>query len=205
MKVAPLFLLLGTVVVLVFVFFIWPARLTGQVLHDDITTIISLEPEFAYMQPGDTAILGVKLVQTGGIPRRDVIIHSLLVDSEGAVAELASQTLAVETQASIVLSLAIPPTSHPGVYTVIIEVRDLENGTLLSSASQRIIVEANPRYSPDSENKRTYFIAFGILAVAIVFFVVLFWLFLRKMHHVLRESSEIISRKSRREFVKRKV
>jgi uncharacterized membrane protein len=191
MKAIIPLMIVGLIVSIVAFVFLSPVRLTGSASKTEIITNILIEPEYAQIRAGEDVLIGLKLVNTGNGPRRDVVIHSLLSDDKGLLTEINSQTVALETQASAVLSLQIPQHLEPGTYNVLIEVRDVNNGLLLSSASQRIIVE--PLQNNPNKKNALYITGLIVLGIIVIGFIILFYNILKNMRASLKQTSQIIS------------
>ena len=67
--------------------------------------------------PGDTVPLSIKLVNFGNDERVDVTIFYEIVNADDTAVISLSETVAVETTASFVKNIALPPTLAPGQYT----------------------------------------------------------------------------------------
>ena len=142
MKISLYFLLLLFFIVALF-FINGQSKISGFVPHESIFTYIRLEPEYSKVRAGDNIILGIRLVRLGGEGRKDVTLNFLMKKKDGQFILINSQTVAVETQASFVNELNIPEELKKDSYSINVEVRDVETGELISSATQRILVFDN--------------------------------------------------------------
>lgn len=71
----------------------------------------------ARVAPGETLPVAVKLSNFGGGQRVDVLVRYELVAGSGRVISSTSETVAVETTANFVKTIAVPVATAPGTYT----------------------------------------------------------------------------------------
>jgi hypothetical protein len=68
--------------------------------------------------PGENLPVSVKLVNFGSNSRTDVTLYYSITNASGEVVQALSQTVAVETTASFIENIPLPPSALPGNYTV---------------------------------------------------------------------------------------
>jgi len=72
--------------------------------------------------PGEELPASVTLVNFGSSTRTDVTLHYSITNANGNEVQELSQTVAVETTASFIKNIPIPPSTPPGNYTVSVRV-----------------------------------------------------------------------------------
>lgn len=107
----------------------------------NVVLSIDIEPEYSIVSAGDPVIIQINLIQLGNQERKDVIVLLSLVNSEDKASLLSTETIALETRASLVSRLDIPEKATSGVYTVNVEVFDINKTNILGKASRIIIIE----------------------------------------------------------------
>jgi len=115
-------------------------NLLGFVSKESVITTIQLEQDYSKVKEGDTILIGITLVKLGGGGTKDYLVTMFLEDAEGLKKSISSQTIAVETRASLVMELDIPKISDSESYLLHVEVRDSHDNKLISSVSQRVIL-----------------------------------------------------------------
>ena len=109
--------------------------------QESVTLSIKIEPEYSIVSIGDNVIMQINLIQLGDQKRRDVIVSISLIDTENKTIDRSTQTIALETRASLVSQLRIPENTDNGIYKVNAEVFDMSEKSLLGKASKDIIIE----------------------------------------------------------------
>ena len=94
-----------------------------------------------------------------------------LEDEEGSKKSISSQTIAVETRASLVMELNLPKDSDSKSYTLSIEVRDINDNSLISKASQKIILFKG--FYIKINYKGLFYLISAILIVTIILLIII--------------------------------
>src|SRR3989344_3676963 len=120
-----------------FTFFYWETdrSLSGFASKESIITTIQLEQDYSELKEGDTNLIGITLIRLGGEEKKDYVVTMFLEDENGLKTGISSQTIAVETRASLVMELNIPKDSDSKSYTLSVEVRDINDDSLISKTS----------------------------------------------------------------------
>ena len=140
--------------------------------NNDIIAFIQIEPEYVNIESGSKIFIGLIIFKKGSIERQDVLIKTFLKSPAGSVNELASETIAVENKASIVLSPIIPSELKSNSYEIEIEIRDVKNNALLTSANQRIIVLNNAYISFNNGNIPVIIAIVIVILIMIIFIII---------------------------------
>ena len=130
-----------------------------------ISLSIKIEPEYLIMSAGDRMLIQINLIQLGDQRRKDVTVSLSLVDSEGKTIDKSTETIALETQASLVSILDIPKDANAGIYDINVDVSDTNKENLLGKASKEIIIE---KTKITRENIYLIGICLGVIALFIL-------------------------------------
>jgi hypothetical protein len=108
----------------------------------NIVLSIDVEPEYSIVSAGDPVIMQINLIQLGGgQEKKDIIVSLCLVDSEGKASLFSTETISLETRASLVSRLDIPENANNGIYKINVEIFDINEKNMLGKASKEIIIE----------------------------------------------------------------
>lgn len=157
---------------------------TGLAVSDRVVSNIRLEPEYLQLAPGEDLVVQLDLYQFGEGNRRDLVVKVGLIDSSGTFTPLQENTLALETVASTVLHLSIPPAISQGTYSLNIISSDARTGAVVAESSQRIYIE-KPHSSSTFEKMLP--VAVIALCLIVLFFIIylirIYQLMSRSLHH----------------------
>lgn len=146
----------------------------GKLTHQEpqIVADLSLSYDNAYISPGQTIIAQLTLIQLRDMPRRDVTVKTHLEDEEGNIITSEEQTVALESQSSLVIELNTPQENNAEHMKLISRVYDTRTGNLIGEASQRVFSDEQPLFSP---NKRDtlLLITLGVCAFLIILITVI--------------------------------
>ncbi|MCX6749218.1 MAG: hypothetical protein NTW17_00535 [Candidatus Pacearchaeota archaeon] len=109
--------------------------------QENVALSINIEPEYSIVSVGDNVIMQINLIQLGDQKRRDVIVSLSLIGNENKIIYESTQTIALETRASLISQLRIPENTDNGIYNVNVEILDMTEKNLLGKASKEIVVE----------------------------------------------------------------
>jgi hypothetical protein len=105
---------------------------------------IDIPRRFRYLIPGENLLANVELYNLGGSGKVDVEVEYIIKDSEDNEILTEKETLAVETRASLVKELEIPPYLEFGDYVLYVKAK--YNGETASATSWFQIVDAKPLF-----------------------------------------------------------
>lgn len=142
---------------------------TSYVVSDRVVSNIRLEPEYLQLAPGEDLVVQLDLYQFGEGDRRDLVVKTGLLDSSGTLTPLQENTLALETAASTVLHLYIPPALSQGTYSLNIVSSDARTGAAVAESSQRVYIK-KPHSSSTFEKMLP--IAIIVLCLIVLFFII---------------------------------
>ena len=160
-------------------------KLSGFSSKESIITYIQLEPEYSEASAGDSIILGVTLVRLGGNEAKDVTVNAIIEDAQGLKQSISSQTIALETRASLIIELTAPKKLNSNSYHVLIEVRDTKTNELLSVARQKILSLDNI-YLQFNEKTLLYVILLSLIVI-IALLVIIWRIMAHKKHAKLKK------------------
>ncbi len=115
-----------------------------------ILTSVSLSPNLQKITPGREIFLKITIIRidkekSNGL--EDILVQYSLKDKNGIIMSLGSQTAALATQASTIETIYLQKDMKPGNYLILVEVRNLYTGELLSTASESITIEKKGLFS----------------------------------------------------------
>jgi hypothetical protein len=142
---------------------------TGYIASDRVVSNIRLEPEYLVVAPGGDLIVQLDLYQFGEGNRRDLVVKTGLLDSSNVFIQLQENTLALETAASTVLHLYIPPALSHGTYSLNIVLSDARTGSVVAESSQRIYIKKPYSFS-SLEKMLPIFVI--VLCLIVLFFII---------------------------------
>jgi hypothetical protein len=142
----------------------------------DISLSVDVYPKSLVASAGDEILLQINLVQLLDQKRKDVVLSLSLVDINNKSIYESRQSIALETQASIVERLNLPDNIEEGNYNINIEVFDVNEENLLGWASKEIVV-ANKITRED-----IYLIGIYLIAIFLVVLVAMTYKHNRDFH-----------------------
>lgn len=146
----------------------------GKVASQEIAISVEIPAEYERIAEGHTLVFQIQLHQLGTeYPRRDVILRSYLKSAQGTYEEIGSETVALETQASTVVSYIIPPLKK-SEYRLVVEARSLRENELLGEASYQLQTDGIQLSPQHQENKYLVMIAItmGVIVILVTAYFV---------------------------------
>jgi len=138
--------------------------------QENVVLSISIEPEYSIVSVGDKVIMQINLIQLGDQKRRDVIVSLSLIDNENKTIYESTQTIALETRASLVSQLRIPENTDNGIYEVNAKILDMTEKNLLGKASKEIVVEKSVVTRIDVYSVGFYLTLIGLFVLVIILY-----------------------------------
>jgi hypothetical protein len=115
-----------------------PALFPTVLAEDSFNVRLDIPPEYREVAAGGQVIATEKLFNLAGTNRMDVVVESWITDAEHQTLLLRKETVAVETQASLVRNFEIPKDARPGIYSLNVKVIYGEGKEALTSAGFEI-------------------------------------------------------------------
>lgn len=141
-----------------------------------ISLSIDIEPEYSIVSAGDEVIMQINLMQLGDQRRKDVIVSLFLLDDKNQGILKSTETITLETKASMIAKLNIPENVKEGIYSINIEIFDVKEENVLGKASERIIIKN--RITTDD----IYFVGSLLLIIAFIIFIIILYKHNRDFH-----------------------
>lgn len=163
------------IILLALLFFNRPL-ISGFSVHGAVISSFQFSSDYSTVQPGEEVLLGVRLFRIGDSMRRDVLV-TLFIEGDTSREEIGSQTVALESQASILFSFIFPPTFNKESHTFLVYVTDSNTGQLVSQSSQHVFVKDGLLFT--FREHLFFFVAFSLLLIALVFLFTFVLLHLR--------------------------
>lgn len=159
-------LLIICALLVLIIFIISPNRTIHGLFSDDsIITYVQLEPEYVQIEKNEELILGITLIKLRDDERKDVTV-SLFLKGEDSRELLLSETVALETKVSLIVKPRIPNNLDikDDSITLEVEVKDTESGKILSTTTQRIIIN-DEFYILLNEDSMLYLLIIGAMII----------------------------------------
>lgn len=143
-------------------------------------TTLEIPAKYKDLAPGNELIVGLRMYefQLGG--KKDIIINYEIRNEEGSIVLKQHDTVAVETQASLLKTFNLPQNLSPGRYVVSYNIQTLE-GKPLTTATASFEVSKPIQGYPNSRVPPSYsksiFIAIGSF---LIFIILSFFIFYKK-------------------------
>ena len=99
---------------------------------------IQIPEKFKVVNPGDEVLAGVSIYNLGEIKRADADVSYIVKDSDGNITFIESESVAVETQTSLIKTIKIPENAKPGYYFVYVMVK-YENEVASAAAVLKVV------------------------------------------------------------------
>ncbi|MEK6898725.1 MAG: hypothetical protein AABW79_01375 [Nanoarchaeota archaeon] len=121
-------------------FFQQNPAISGFALKDSVLIYIQLQPEYANTENGKDILLGITLIQLKEREIRDVLISLSIKDENGVRYKVSSETIALQTRASLVSNFRVPENLDSKSFEIEVDVTDTETNEQLGFTSQRILI-----------------------------------------------------------------
>ena len=161
---------------------IYPGKIivTGDSIEEEVKVIVEVEsekplfdvdveilPRYKTVFQGEDVTAQIILYNLRGIGRVDVSLLYLIKDMEGNLIAEESETVAVETQTSLVKSLKLPEDVEPGSYVFYVSVR--YNGFIGSSSDLFDVIKIQPLLGPKIFTPLN--VVLGVIALILIGFI----------------------------------
>lgn len=126
-----------------FIAFTFLANAIQEPLSTDsgIITELDIPDDYSVARAGDSIKLGIRILQPNYKITRDLIVKYYIKNKE--IISAGEQTIALQTQASLIGELTIPSDAKSGMHSIIAEVRLPNEDRILSRASKQLFVKEN--------------------------------------------------------------
>lgn len=138
----------------------------------NVALSVDIEPEYSIVSAGDRMIIQINLIQLGDQRRKDVTLSLSLIDNQGKAIYKSTETIALETRASLVSKLNVPENANNGIYNIDVKILDVKGENLIAQASKEIIIEK-------TKITRTEIYLIGIYLIVISLFIIMIILYKR--------------------------
>jgi len=154
-----------------FIIFSRGGRLSGFSSKESIIINTQLDQEYSEVRQGDPIFIGINLIRLGGGERKDYIVNTIVEDADGLRTSISSQTIALDTTASLVVKIDTSRRVDSDSYNIIVEVRDSQSNELLSTAAQRIVLFKD-FYIKVNYKDLLYFVSIFLIVVVVLLIII---------------------------------
>ena len=161
----------------------------------NISLSVDISPKYSIVSAGDDVIMQINLMQSGGQSRKDVIVAVSLFDSSNQGILKSTETVALETRASLVSELSIPENTKSGIYNVKVEIFDVNEKDLFAKTSKEITVKNK------ITAKDIYFVGSLLIIIAFIIFIIILYKHNRDLQ---RSHKQKITKQNIRNYLRRK-
>jgi len=109
--------------------------------ENNLNVGLSVPESYGKVYPGGDFVVELNVMNLGAEKRVDVVVEYSVTGEDGAVVLSEHETVAVETKASFVKTLHIPPEAKAGRYIVLARVQIINSDTQASSSASFEVVE----------------------------------------------------------------
>jgi len=158
---------------------------------------LNIPKNYEKVYPGGELVVELAIMNLAAEKRVDVVVDYSVKSQDGAAVSSEKETLAVETKASFVKTLRIPPEAKPGKYVVSAFVREVIESDRHATASASFEIAEKPKDLASTAvsqlQKHVLWIVSAVLALVLLFLVYrsrrrIGGFFLKnKVHSIVRE------------------
>lgn len=106
-----------------------------------LTISIEIPEKYANVLAGDQVYFEINVKYPENLERIDLMLEYEIFDEQGQLIAQSSMLKDIETQLSTFDSMTVPEGSKPGLYTIVVDIKGIENSTGKASVSFNVVNE----------------------------------------------------------------